>query len=107
MATYDWADEMDSCEWCGDDHGDGLTCREVERWQYDMGREEEAMMDAPWRERSAWEASRIWLVRVGDRVYYSDDTERIAAYRAALLVRTAAGPRAAAVRLLFAVGLST
>ena len=93
------------CELCGEDHGDGLTCQEVEDWERDMAREEEEMMDAPWRELRAWEASRIWLVRVGDRVYYSDDTERITRRRLVLEHRRAWGRREAALRLWFAVGV--
>jgi len=94
----DWEEEYTGCERCGDDHGDGLTCREVERVEEEMREEEEEEMErdaAEWDmewdgprhrrpaaiRRRAREVTRVRLVRVGDRVYYAEDTVKIAAYR--------------------------
>ena len=75
----DWEAEYTGCERCGDDHGDGLTCREVERVEEEM-REEEWEWEQDWegpalpRRRAAPPPAPI--VRVGDRVYYVEDTRK-------------------------------
>jgi len=110
------------CHWCGDDHGDGLTCHELERVEQEMAREEEEMerdaaeWDMEWdgprhrrARRRTREVARVRLVRVGDRVYYAEDTEKIAAYRLVVALekqrKEAWARREAAVALWFKVGL--
>lgn len=125
--SYEWEapEEEDVCDWCGDYHGDGLTCREVEAVEDEMAREEEEMErdDAEWdmewdgprhrrpaaARRRSREVTRVRLVRVGDRVYYAEDTEKIAAYRLVWELKQvrkeALKRREAAMVLWFKVGL--
>jgi hypothetical protein len=48
---------------------------------------------------------RIWLVRVGERTYFSDETEKIMRQRLVLDRQEAWRRREAALRLWFKVGL--
>jgi hypothetical protein len=84
----------------------------VEHWQRELAREEEMGAAAPRTrkaaalpQRSLGEAERIWLVRVGERTYFSDETEKITRQLRSSNVAALRERREAALRLWFKVGL--